>query len=115
MPWWSWILIWVSLVALALLFYVLLGIRLFRQFMATMADLSAAGEQLWRLGPREPGPEADAGAATRPGLAVFASPAVMRHDYEASKALRIDQRRRRRVQRKAERGQPQRLKDLNLH
>lgn len=119
MPWWSWILIWVSLVALALLLYVLLGIRLFRQFMATMADLGAAGEQLGRLGPLDEGPllaateEAGAGPV-RPGSAVFASPAAMRHDYEASKAVRGEQRRRRRVQRKTDRGQPQRLGDLDL-
>ena len=50
MPWWSWILIWVALVALSLLFYVLLGIRLFRQFMATMKDLAAKKPQLDMLG-----------------------------------------------------------------
>ncbi|MFJ6026762.1 hypothetical protein ACIQCN_04805 [Pseudarthrobacter sp. NPDC092424] len=114
MPWWSWILIWVSLVALALLFYVLLGIRLFRQFMATMADLSAAGERLGRLGPLDPGAEVAGTGQAVPGSAVFAPPAAMRHDYEASKAVRSDERRRRRVQRKADRGQPQRLKDLDL-
>lgn len=114
MPWWSWILIWVSLVALSLLFYVLLGIRLFRQFMATMADLSAAGERLGRLGPLDPGTEATEAGQARPGFAVFASPAVMRHDYEASKAIRSEVRRQRRVQRKRDRGQPQRLKDLDL-
>lgn len=114
MPWWSWILLWVSLVALALLFYVLMGIRLFRQFMATMADLSTAGERLGRLEPLDPETEvADPGAAP-PGSAVFASPAAMRHDYEASKAVRTDARRQRRVQRKTDRGQPQRLKDLDL-
>ena len=120
MPWWSWILIWVSLVALALLFYVLLGIRLFRQFMSTMADLSAAGEKLGRLGPLGPDPEAarDADAAgpgqVPPGSAVFASPAAMRHDYEASKAVRSEDRRQRRVQRKMDRSQPQRLGDVGL-
>ncbi|MFD5277789.1 hypothetical protein ACFWIX_09540 [Pseudarthrobacter sp. NPDC058362] len=119
MPWWSWILIWVSLVALALLFYVLLGIRLFRQFMATMADLGAAGEQLGRLGPldsaaRDAATKAANARLALPGSAVFASPAAMRHDYEASKAVRSEQRRRRRVQRKADRGQPQRLGDLDL-
>ena len=54
MPWWSWILIWIALVALSLLFYVLLGIRLFRQFMATMKDLG--GSQRSSVGRCRPGP-----------------------------------------------------------
>ncbi|UEL30259.1 hypothetical protein [Pseudarthrobacter sp. L1SW] len=113
MPWWSWILIWVALVALSLLFYVLLGIRLFRQFMATVKDLGAAGEKLGHLGPVET-PEAPAPATPRPGSAVFASPSVMRHDYEASKSSRQEERRLRRVQRKIDRGQPQALGDLDF-
>ncbi|MCU1567047.1 MAG: hypothetical protein JWQ56_1984 [Pseudarthrobacter sp.] len=114
MPWWSWILIWVALVALSLLFYVLLGIRLFRQFMATVKDLSAAGEKLGHLAPHEQPPASPHPAGPLPGSAVFASPAVMRHDYEASKSSRREQRRLRRVQRKAERGQPQALGDLDF-
>jgi hypothetical protein len=114
MPWWSWILIWVALVALSLLFYVLLGIRLFRQFMATVKDLSAAGEKLGHLAPLQlPHAGADT-AGPRPGSAVFASPALMRHDYEASKSSRREQRRHRRVQRKTDRGQPQALGDLDF-
>ena len=45
MPWWSWIVIWIALVALSLLFFVVLGARLFRQFMATVKELEAAGER----------------------------------------------------------------------
>jgi hypothetical protein len=114
MPWWSWILIWVALVALSLLFYVLLGIRLFRQFMATVKDLSAAGEKLGHIAPAEQPAASPQAAGPRPGSAVFASPAVMRHDYEASKSSRREQRRLRRVQRKADRGQPQALGDLDF-
>ncbi|MDQ0690902.1 hypothetical protein [Arthrobacter sp. W4I7] len=114
MPWWSWILIWVALVALSLLFYVLLGFRLFRQFMATVKDLSAAGEMLGHLAPVQL-PEAGADpAGPQPGSAVFASPALMRHDYEASKSSRRELRRHRRVQRKTDRGQPQALGDLDF-
>jgi hypothetical protein len=114
MPWWSWILIWVALVAVSLLFYALLGIRLFRQFMATLKDLGAAGEKLGRLGPLEqPVAEADP-SKPRPGSAVFAPPAVMRHDYEASKSSRREKRRLKRVQRKTDRGQPQALGDLDF-
>lgn len=114
MPWWSWILIWVALVALSLLFYVLLGIRLFRQFMATMKDLGAAGEKLGHLNPPEVQEAPGEAEGPRPGSAVFASPAVMRHDYEASKLARREERRRRRVQRKKDRGQPQALGDLDF-
>lgn len=113
MPWWSWILIWVALVAVSLLFYVLLGIRLFRQFMATMKDLSAAGEKLGHLSPVDAEDSTDPGRIPQ-GSAVFASPALMRHDYEASKSARRDERRRRRVQRKTDRGQPQALGDLDF-
>jgi hypothetical protein len=114
MPWWSWILIWVALVSLSLLFYVLLGIRLFRQFMATVKDLGAAGEKLGQLAPL-PGPvDPPAPGTAPPGSAVFASPARMRHDYEASTSARREERRRRRVQRKADRGQPQALGDLDF-
>lgn len=122
MPWWSWILIWIALVAVSLLFYVLLGIRLFRQFMATVKDLGAAGERfgapLANIAAPQPGPapdgEQDAGRQALPGSAVFASPMQMRHDYLASKSSRREERRRRRVQRKADRGQPQALRDIEF-
>lgn len=116
MPWWTWILIWIALIALSLLFYVLLGIRLYRQFVAAMKDLGAAGAKVAHLAPAEaaivdflqpPG-------SAQPGSAVFASPARMRHDYDASKSSRRDGRRQRRVQRRHDRGQPQLLRDLNL-
>lgn len=114
MPWWSWILIWVALVALSLLFYVFLGVRLFRQFMATLKDLGAAGEKLGHLGPMDSQDSPTDPATPPPGSAVFASPTLMRHDYEASKSSRREERRLRRVQRKTERGQPQALGDLDF-
>jgi hypothetical protein len=116
MPWWSWILIWIALIALSLLFFVLLGIRLYRQFMAVMKDLGGAGEKVGHLAP--PAPVVDDGLqpprSAQPGAAVFASPARMRHDYDASKSSRREGRRQRRVQRRYDRGQPQSLRDLNL-
>jgi hypothetical protein len=114
MPWWSWILIWIALVAVSLLFYVLLGIRLYRQFMATVKDLSEAAARLGSLGPAGLPEEPAAPLGVVPGSAVFASPAVMRHDYEASKSARQEERRRRRVQRKQDRGQPQAFGDLDF-
>lgn len=123
MPWWSWILIWIALVAVSLLFYVLLGIKLFRQFMATVRDLGAAGERfgatLADITDPVPGfgGEGEAPENARrplPGSAVFASPMQMRHDYLTSKSSRREERRRRRVQRKADRGQPQALRDIEF-
>jgi hypothetical protein len=114
MPWWSWIFIWVALVSLSLLFYVLLGIRLFRKFMATVKDLGAAGEKLGQLGPLQDHSEPAKPGHPLPGSAVFASPTVIRHDYEASTSARREERRLRRVRRKTDRGQPQALGDLDF-
>ncbi|HEY9357525.1 MAG TPA: hypothetical protein VIQ52_14590 [Arthrobacter sp.] len=113
MPWWSWILIWIALVALSLLFYVLLGIRLFRQFMATLKDLGAAADRLGHFSPAVP-PAAPEQAAPAQGAAVFASPVQMRHDYHTSKSARREDRRLRRVQRRTDRGQRQSLGDLDF-
>jgi hypothetical protein len=82
--------------------------------MATVKDLSSAGEKLGHIAPAEQPAASPQAAGPRPGSAVFASPAVMRHDYEASKSSRREQRRLRRVQRKADRGQPQALGDLDF-
>jgi hypothetical protein len=121
MPWWSWILIWVALVSLSLLFFVLMGVRLFRQFMATVKELSEAGDKLTRLpvpaaasaGAMETAPASDVDGLA-PGTAPFASPHQMRHEYHASKEARREARRQRRVRRKAERGQPQSLRDIEF-
>ena len=117
MPWWSWIVIWIALVALSLLFFVVLGARLFRQFMTTMEELGQAGDRFGHLpspapdhGPAEPG----APALPVPGSAVFAPPASVRHEYHAGKAAREEARRLRRVQRKTDRGQRQRLHDIEF-
>lgn len=92
--------------------------------MATVRDLGAAGERFGApladitdpapgLGPGPDG-EQDNGHRAMPGSAVFASPMQMRHDYVASKSSRREERRRRRVQRKADRGQPQALRDIEF-
>ncbi|MGX9900878.1 hypothetical protein ACW0JT_15225 [Arthrobacter sp. SA17] len=129
MPWWSWILLWVALVALSLLFYAFLGFRLFRQIMATLKELGEAGSRLGQSGSRSGSSltdlEPDAGSedgqdpgrlrqSLPPGLAVFASPEQTRLEYHAGKASRQESRRARRVQRKADRGQPQRLRDIEF-
>ena len=115
MPWWSWIVIWIALVALSLLLFVVLGVRLFRAFMATTRELGEAAERFSQFpsgaGPG-PGPAAAPGARPVPGSAVFASPVRMRHDYHAARISRQEARRLRRVRRKADRGQPQSLRDI---
>ena len=45
MPWWSWIVIWIALVALSLLFFGVLGLRLFRQATTTLAELGEAADR----------------------------------------------------------------------
>ena len=125
MPWWSWILIWIALIALSLLFYVLMGIRLFRKFMATVKELGAAGDKLGRLTDpgslTDPDPETGDSDGGRPqvphimpGAAVFASPHHVREEYHASKSARVEARRQRRIRRKVERGQPQTLRDIEF-
>ena len=124
MPWWSWIVIWIALIALSLLFFGVLGLRLYRQAMTTLEELGEAAERFSHMpSPSVPaaGPataDADAPDGTDPderpvpGDAVFASPARMRHDYHASKFARQNARRLRRIQRKKDRGQPQALRDI---
>jgi hypothetical protein len=125
MPWWFWILLWIALVALSLLFYAFLGFRLFRQIMATLKELGDAGSRLSPSGSSfadlDPeistveNPGAGTIVQTMPGgLAVFASPEQMRVEYHSGKASRQEARRMRRVQRKADRGQPQRLRDIEF-
>lgn len=123
--------IWIALVALSLLFFVVLGVRLYRQFMAAVKELGEAGERFsaFPSGPAtfgsadvhvgpvgSDGDDAEGGSSPQPepGSAVFASPVQMGHDYRASKFARQEARRRRRVQRKTERGQPQRLRDIEF-
>jgi hypothetical protein len=128
MPWWSWILIWIALVALSLLFYGVLGVRLYRQATTALRELGEAMDRFSRLPspadatagslpvPADGGTGTPGGTAPQPvpGGAVFASPARMRHDYDASKLARQDARRLRRIQRKKDRGQPQALRDIEL-
>lgn len=123
--------IWIALVALSLLFFVVLGVRLYRQFMATVKELGEAGERFSAFPSgngtlssadvhaghvASEGDEAGDGSSPlrEPGSAVFASPVRMRHDYRASKFARKETRRLRRIQRKKDRGQPQRLRDIEF-
>lgn len=115
MPWWFWILLWIALIALSLLLYLALGFRLYRKFMATVHELSAAGKRFSNLSPSPETSDVEA-RESKPeqGSAIFASPDQMRHDYVTAKAFRQEVRRQRRIQRKAERGQPQSLHDIDF-
>lgn len=108
MPWWSWILIWVALTAVALLAYALIGYRLFRRFTAVLGEVQAAGS---RLSFRPAAPPVPEEAGTR-GAAVFDDPRAARQRYEDGKAARKEARRERRVQRRRLRGQPRAWRDL---
>ncbi|WP_426002712.1 hypothetical protein ACPFL9_11285 [Paenarthrobacter sp. NyZ202] len=115
MPWWFWILLWIALVALSLLLHLTLGYRLFRKFMATVHELGDAGQRFGNLPqPQETSDVERAGNTPAPGPAIFASPEQMRHDYVTAKAFRQEVRRRKRVERKAGRGQPQSLHDIEF-
>ena len=131
MPWWSWIVIWIALVALSLLFFVVLGVRLFRQFMATVKELGEAGERFSTVRPAAAASSSaavhvgrvgsdgdDPGDGTRPlpepGSAVFASPVQMRHDYRASKFARRKPAACGASSARLDRGQPQRLRDIEF-
>lgn len=120
MPWWSWVLIWVSLLACTLLVLVLGAVHLVRKGLALMRE---TGESLGRLSPdarpgQSPGEAADDGgaplSAAVPGSAVFADPAVVRREYAEGREHRRAARRDRRVERRRLRGQPQSLRDLGL-
>lgn len=107
MPWWSWILIWVALTAVALLLYVLIGYRLFRKFMAVLREVQSTGARLsFAPGPVQP----DTSLEFRP--AVFEDPAAERRRYDEGKLARKEARRERRVQRRILRGQPRAWRDI---
>ena len=116
MPWWSWILIWVALVALALLFAVLMGLKVWRDGVKTLHAVTAVGEELeahWAEREQAASQRLRAKARTTvPGAAVFARPVQMKDDYLAAREGRKHARLQRRVARRKERGQLQSLRDI---
>lgn len=109
MPWWFWILLWVALAATALLFYVFVGWRLVKSFMALMRQARQSADQLV--------PEGGFGSAElplhpQPLPGVFQDPTAARAHWEAGKAARREARRARRVERRLANGQPRALRDL---
>ncbi|GAA3279723.1 hypothetical protein AAU01_20340 [Paenarthrobacter aurescens] len=83
--------------------------------MATVHELAAAGKRFSNLpAPLETSDVEAVEPRPEPGSAIFASPDQMRHDYLTAKAFRQEVRRQRRVKRKAGRGQPQSLHDIEF-
>lgn len=114
MSWWFWILLWVALVVLALLFFALLGFRLFKTFTALLRELDRAGGKLAMPDQSEAvaGEEPQLEKSFPPGSGIFLVPRESRVQYKASKLQRQELRRQRRMERKNLRGQPQALRDL---
>jgi hypothetical protein len=114
MPWWFWTLLWLFLLAATALFLVLCGIRLFRGFMRLLDEAGEAADRL-HLGEAAPLTAPEDPDRPEPGLAaVFGDPQEARRFRDAGKAERREARRRRRVEAKVRRGQPQRVRDLDL-
>lgn len=115
MAWWFWILLWVALLALSLLLFGVLGLRLFRSAMSTLHELEEAGDKLGRLEDRAVPADNEAAAVNHKGLvtpAVFRDPHEVRNEYLSGKLDRKELRRQRRLQRKRDRKQPRSLRDL---
>lgn len=116
MPWWSWILIWIALVALSLLFMVFWGFKMWRWVNATMRTLnevSAERSRYWAASMEKARVEHVTEVPTTvQGSAVFATPEKMKDDYLAAKEERRFARLQRRVARRKERGQLQSLRDI---
>ncbi|MHA7275631.1 hypothetical protein ACX80O_03765 [Arthrobacter sp. Hz1] len=109
MPWWTWIVIWVALLALTLLVLAVLGYHLFRKVKALLAEVEHATGMIDQSTSQMAGPEQ---VACDSPVAVFRDPGTVRDELRDAKALRVASRRERRIHRRVEHGQPVRLKDL---
>ncbi|MBG6218269.1 hypothetical protein IWX75_002750 [Arthrobacter sp. CAN_A6] len=117
MPWWSWIVIWVALLALTALFILFLGFRVFRGAMSTLREFEGAADRLQVNSGRtmtdndDKDGHGDAGeSAFLP--AVFSTPEAVRTANALGRTGRVGRRRATRVRLRAERNQPQLLRDM---
>jgi hypothetical protein len=119
-PWWFWVLLWVALLVCSAAAAVGAGFWLVRKALRAVRD---AGESLGRVAAPSGFAEraaarsedsSTAAAFPDPGGAVFSDPDEMRRAYAEGKAARQEARRRRRIARRAQRGQAQSLRDLEL-
>lgn len=117
MLWWMWIVLWIALVAVSVIFLVVVGFRVFRRGMRTVGEFGEAMDRL-QVNPPPAGTADDGAGATRsgaPGIpvpAVFSAPETVRAARDLARTRRIDDRRARRVAKRAEREQPQLLQDM---
>ncbi|GAB3540916.1 hypothetical protein GCM10027403_31490 [Arthrobacter tecti] len=107
MLWWTWILLWVALIAVSLLFFGFLAWRLFRGSTALMEEVGRAAEVLT---PSFTGTETAEGRHFV--SAVFRAPAEVRAENALNTRLRRWARLEQRVHRRVLRDQPQLLRDL---
>lgn len=120
MPWWSWVLIWVVLVLSLLTMLVSLALFIWRKLVALGAEVAATAGGLSAFNGTG---SADSSTLTTQAVSgsadqaeqrwdLFTDPSRARANYTQGKADRRAQRRRLRVERRARRGQPQSLRDL---
>lgn len=109
MPWWTWIVLWIVLLALSAVFLLVLGYRVFRKMVAALKEFERAGELLHASGAEY---VADAAGTPASSAAIFNQPAAVRAERNAGKRAREHVRRERRIRLRAHREQPQLLRDL---
>lgn len=113
MLWWMWIVLWVALVLVGMVFLAVVGYRVFRRGVRTFAEFGDAMDRL-----QVNTSSADDASTRRPGVpdiripAVFSIPEDVRAARERATVRRLDDRRSRRVERRAGRRQPQLLRDM---
>jgi hypothetical protein len=113
MLWWMWVVLWVALVAVSVIFLAVVGFRVFRRGMRTLGEFGEAMDRLEVNVPTDDAPAPrSAGVPGIPVPAVFSRP----EDISAARTLagirRAEDRRNRRIIRRAGRGQPQLLQDM---
>ena len=115
--WWFWVLLWIVLALGTVLFLVLAAIRLFRGFMALTREVGDAMDRVVSAMDAEAVPREypEVPERTPSGIAaLFQDRDVAKEAHAAGKLRRSKARRNARIERKAERGQPQRVGDLEL-
>lgn len=116
MPWWSWIVIWIALIALSLLYVVLLGIKLWGHVVRlgnAVSDVSAAFSARSVLLRQDASPVlATFVRQEAPGQLELPAVTEAVEVYHRGKVERRAARRRRRIERRRRHGQAQSLRDL---
>ncbi|MHA7207962.1 hypothetical protein [Arthrobacter sp. MDT1-65] len=113
MLWWMWIVLWVAVVAVSVIFLTVIGFRVFRRGMRTLGEFGEAMDRLEVNVPADDGlAPHHAGVPGIPVPAVFSRPEDVRTARRLAQTRRADDRRSRRIVKRAGRGQPQLLQDM---